>query len=315
MDLGFEVLLNALIKMLIPVLAGYTASRLKILTDDYPAKLSHLVLHICQPFLLVSSVLGVAHTKENMISGLSMLLLGFVVHALLAIIAFAVTKPFKDKHTGRILEHCIMFGNVGFFGIPVVREVFGPIGAFYAGFFIISFNMVIWSYGLFILSRSGKAMSISVKKIFLNAGTIPCTLGLILFFSGIKIYAPVINGMKMIGDACTPLSMIIVGAMIARIPVKKLLFRWQPYFVCLVKLVASPVIVGAILKLIGFSEIFSLFGAIMIAFPTASASAMFAEKYELQPELAAQTVGTATITSIVTIPFTMQLVKFIVEMI
>ena len=314
MNLGFNVLLNVLIKMLVPVIGGYGMSRAKILPEDYPSKLSHLVLYVCQPFLLVSSVLGVEHTKENMLSGLTVLLLGFVCHGLLALIAFLLTKPFKDKHTGRMLEHCMLFGNVGFFGIPVIREVFGEIGAFYAGFFIVSFNIVLWSYGMFVLSRSGKSMSISVKKIFLNAGTIPCTLGLIIFFTGIKIYAPVLDGMRMVGDSCTPLSMIIVGSMIARIPLKRLIFKWQPYFVCLAKLVIAPVVIGAVLKLIGFSDTFSLFGALMMAFPTASSSAMFAEKYELQPELAAQSVGLTTVISVITVPLIMQAVKFVVNL-
>ena len=314
MNLSFDVLLNVLIKMLIPVIGGYVVSRADILTEDYPSKLSHLVLYFSQPFLLVSSVLGVAHTKENMLSGLTILLLGFLSHGLLAVIAFVITKPFKDKQTGRILEHCMLFGNVGFFGIPVVRTIFGDIGAFYAGFFIISFNIVQWSYGVFVLSRSGKNMSISVKKIFLNAGTIPCTIGLILFFSGIKIYAPVLDGMKMIGDSCTPLSMIIVGSMIARIPIKRLIFKWQPYIVCISKLIIAPVIIGAILSLVGFSDKFALFGALMMAFPTASSSAMFASKYDLQPELAAQTVGLTTVISVITVPVIMQAVKFVVNL-
>lgn len=314
MNLGFDVLLNVLIKMLVPVIGGYVASRTGMMSSDYPSKLSHFVLYVCQPFMLVSSVLGVAHTKENMLSGLTVLLLGFLCHGLLALIAFLITKPFKDKHMGRMLEHCMLFGNVGFFGIPVIRVVFGEIGVFYAGFFIISFNIVLWSYGMLVLSRSGKSMSISIKKIFLNAGTIPCTVGLILFFTGIKIYPPVLDGMRMVGDVCTPLSMIIVGSMIARMPIKRLLFRWQPYFVCLTKLIAAPVAVGAVLKLVGFSDTFALFGALMMSFPTASSSAMFAEKHELQPELAAQTVGLTTVISVITVPLVMQAVKFVVNL-
>ena len=314
MDLGFNVLLNVLIKMLVPVIGGYVATKAKILSEDYPSKLSHLVLQVCQPFLLVSSVLGVANTRQNVTSGMKVLALGFFVHGLLSLIAFLTTKPLKNKPTGRILEHCILFGNAGFFGIPVVREVFGDIGAFYAGFFIMTFNMVLWSYGIFVLSRSGKSMSMSVKKIFFNAGTIPCAIGLVIFFSGIKVYSPVLEGMRMIGDSCTPISMIIVGSMIARIPIKKLIFRWQPYFVCLVKLVFAPVIIGAVLKLVGFSDTFALFGALMMALPTASSSAMFAQKYELEPELASQTVGVTTVISVITVPVIMQAVKFVVDL-
>ena len=314
MNLSFITLLDTLIKMLVAVIGAFVAFKAKILTDDYPDKLSHLVLYVCQPFLLVSSVLGVEHTKENMLSGLSVLLLGFAVHGILAVIAFLATKPFKDKYRGRILEHCILFGNVGFFGIPIIREVFGPIGVFYAGFFIISFNITLWSYGMFVLARSGRSMNVSVRKIFLNAGTIPCSIGLILFFSGIKIYTPIIEGAKVIGDSCTPLSMIVVGTMLARIPFKKLILRWEPYFVCLFKLIVAPVLIGAILKLIGFSDMFSIFGALVGAFPTAASTAMFAQKNDIQPEIAAQTVGITTVISVISVPAVMQIVKYIVNL-
>jgi predicted permease len=41
---------------------------------------------------------------------------------------------------------------------------------------------------------------------------------------------------------------------------------------------------------------------------------MFAEKYELQPELAAQTVGLTTVISVITVPLVMQAVKFVVNL-
>jgi predicted permease len=53
----------------------------------------------------------------------------------------------------------------------------------------------------------------------------------------------------------------------------------------------------------------------MVSFPSASATAMFAQKNEIQPELAAQTVGITTILSVITVPLVMQAVKFVVKLI
>lgn len=312
MKLDIKTLFDVVITMLVPVIAGFVATKAKILTDDYPKKLSNLVLYVCQPFLLASAVLGTEYSKENVKAGLTVLLIGFLVHGLAAVIAFVSTAPFKDKGLGRIMEHCILFGNVGFFGIPVIRATFGEIGVFYTGFFIITFNIVLWSYGSFVLSRASKDIKLKLTKILFNAGTIPCTIGLILYFCRIPIYPPIVSSMKTIGASCTPLSMIIVGALLARMPVKRLITDWQMYFATFMKLAVVPLATAIVLKLLGFSEYFSIFGALMMALPSASSSAMFAQKYDLHPELAAETVGVSTVISVATIPLIMQLIKIIV---
>ena len=73
---------------------------------------------------------------------------------------------------------------------------------------------------------------------------------------------------------------------------------------------------GTIGRLLAYSGRykFALFGALMMALPTASSSAMFASKYDMQPELAAQTVGLTTVISVITVPVIMQAVKFVVNL-
>lgn len=313
MKLDVKTLFDVVITMLVPVIGGFVATKAKILTDDYPKKLSNLVLYVCQPFLLASAVLGNEYSSEKAMSGLTVILIGFIAHGLAALISFLTTVPFKkDKGVGRILEHCMVFGNVGFFGIPVIRAVYGEEGVFYTGFFIITFNIVLWSYGNLILKRASSEIKLSVKKIFFNAGSIPCVIGLILYFCRVPIYPPIVSSMKTIGASCTPLSMIIVGALLAKMPIKRLISDWQMYIGCIVKLAIIPIVTAVILKLLGFSDYFTIFGALMMALPSASSSAMFAQNYDLHPELAAETVGVSTVISVATIPLIMQLIKIIV---
>ncbi len=312
MKLDPKTLFDVVVTMLLPVMAGFIATKTKILSDDYPKKLSNLVLYVCQPFLLISVVWGTEYTAEKTKAGLLVLLIGFICHGIAAIISFFATAPIKDKGLGRIIEHCSVFGNCGFFGIPVISAVFGEIGVFYTGFFIITFNVVMWSYGTLIIGRANKEMKLSLRKIFLNAGTIPCILGLLLYLCRMPVYPPILDSMKTIGAACTPLSMIIVGTLLAKMPIKKLVTDWQMYIACVLKLTVIPVAVAFLLRTFGFSEYFSIFGALMMALPSASSSAMFAQTYDLHPELAAETVGISTIISVASIPLIMQLIKIIV---
>ena len=312
MNLEIKTLFDVVLTMILPVLAGFVATKAKILSEDYPKKLSTFVLYTCQPFLLISLVWGTEYSSSKTAMGLTLFAVGFICHSIAALIAFFITLPYKDKGMGRILEHCITFGNCGFFGIPIIRAVFGESGVFYSGFFIITFNVVLWSYGNLVIGRARKEVRINLRKILLNAGTIPCFLGMALYLCRVPIYAPILKSMKTIGDACTPLSMIIVGALLARIPFKKLLSDINVYIASTVKLILTPITVALLLRLFGFSEYVCIFGALMMTLPSATSSVMFAQTYDMHPELSAHTVGISTILSVATIPLIMQLIKIIV---
>lgn len=312
MNLDVKTLFDVVLTMIVPVIGGFVATKAKILGDEYPKKLSHLVLYVFQPFLLASAVLGSEYSPKKALSGLTVLIIGVIAHALAALVAFLLSSAFRDKGVGRIVEHSIIFGNTGFFGIPVIRAVYGEEGVFYTGFFVIIFNVVLWSYGNLVLKRATSDIKISPLKIIFNAGTIPCTIGLLLYFLRVPIYPPIITGMKSIGSACTPLSMVIIGSLFARVPIKNLLRNWQACVACVSKLFIVPIVTAIVLKLLCFPEYFAVFGALMMSLPSAASTAMFAQNYDLNSELAAEIVGLCTVLSIVTIPLVGQIINFIV---
>ena len=315
MKIDQEILYNTLIKMVVPVLAGYTVAKIGVVKDDFAKKLSTLILYVCQPFMLATATFGSEYSDTLFKYGLIALLCGFIAHALAAGVGFGATSFFKDKPKGRIIEHCIVFGNCGFFGFPVLKAAFGDIGLFCGGFFVVAFNTVLWSYGMIIIGRANKGMKLKLTKIFLNAGTVPCVLGFILYAVRFKLYAPIYDSMTMIGDACTPLSLILSGIMISRVPLKSYVKEIPCYYGIAVKLFILPIITGVVMKLLGFSDFFTLLSALMMGLPTASSTVMFAETYDLHPETAAQTVGISTLISVATIPPVMMLVQKIIHLI
>ncbi len=311
MALDLTTLFHAVLSILVPVLLGYVAVKAKILSYEASNTLSNVVLKILNPFLLLTSVIGIEYSKENIRSGLLVLLLALIVHVIAAGAAFLATFRLKDQKARRVCEVGMIFANCGFFGIPLMRSVYGDTGVFWCGFYCIVYNVLIWSYGVFVLSRANRDFKIRLTKILINGGTVPCALGLLIYFLRIPIYAPILNSMKTIGSAATPLSMIFIGTMLARIPPKKLVTTPLTYYTLFGKMVAMPLLSGVILRLLGFSYDLSVFGALMTALPTGAATAMFAETYGIAPELAAQNVGATTVLSFATVPLFMQVVNLI----
>ena len=283
MKLDITTLFDSALIMFIPVLAGIAAARLGYFKDGFSKKLSAFVLNIAQPFMLVTSMLGLEYSEENLRSGLVVLLAAVIVHAAAALAALLSTCRIRDQKVRRVSEFCMIFSNCGFFGFPLLKAVYGDIGVFWGGFYVTVFNIVMWTYGVFILS--------------------------ILRF---RFYQPVYHSMELIGSTCTPLSMIIIGGMIAEIPVKRLISEPHVYYTSFIHLVVLPVVSGLVLKLFGFPREIAIFGALMMSLPSAAASAMFAESYDIRPDLAAQTVGISTLLSVGTVPLIMQLVNVLV---
>ena len=311
MALDFTTLFHAVLSILVPVLLGYAVIKLKILSQDASRTLSTVVLKVTNPFLLLTSVIGLEYSKDNLRSGLLVLLLALIVHALAAAVAFLSTCRLKDQKARRVCEVGMIFANCGFFGIPLMKSVYGDVGVFWCGFYCIVFNVLLWSYGVFVLSRANRDLRIRLTKILVNGGTVPCSIGLLLYILRVPVYAPVLESMKAIGAAATPLSMIFVGTMLARIKPKKLLTTPLSYYTILFKMIVVPVLAGALLRLLGFSYDLSVFGALMAALPTGAATSMFAESYDIAPELAAQNVGLTTVLSLLTVPPIMQVVGWI----
>ena len=312
MNLNTQTLFDSVLIMLVPVLAGFAAAKLGYFKDNFAGKLSAFVLNIAQPFMILASILGTEYSAENLHSGLTVLLVALIAHATAAAMALPAALPLKDQKERRVSEFCMIFSNCGFFGFPLLKAVYGDIGVFWGGFYIIVFNFLMWTYGVFILSRANREMKIRLTKIFLNGGTIPCVIGFLLYILRIEFYPAIYESIDTLGSTCTPLSMVIVGAMIANIPFKQLFTKLTVYYTSFIRLVFLPVVTVLVLKLLGFSEEMTIFGALMMALPSAAGSAMFANTYDIKPELAAQTVGISTLLSVASVPLIMQVCSLLV---
>ncbi len=314
MTVDVLILFHAVLKTAIPIAAGFIAAKLGMFDGDFSKKISALILKICQPVLIITSIMSVEYSRENLMTGLSVLLAALIAHIIMFVAAFGASRPIKDRKERAVSEYCMIFANAGFFGFPVIKSIYGDTGLFWGGFYYIIFNSAVWSYGQFVFSRGSDDGKISWRKMLLNAGTIPCVAGFILYLTRIKIYAPVFESLRMLGDVCTPVSMMIIGAMLARTTFKKLVTTGSTWYSTALRLIVFPLICGLTVRLLGFGADISMFIVIMTSLPIATASAMFGEEYDVMPELAARNVGVSTLLSIGTVPLTAWIASMIMNL-
>ena len=296
---SFYTVILALFVMLV---VGFIARKTNIITDSVSKALSAIVIKVGQPFMIVGAMLGVEFSTERLKGGLLVLGFGILFHAIVAIVAYFAVFKFKILEERKIMEFSIIFGNCGFIGFPLIDAILGDEGLFYAGFFLVSFNLFMWTWGIVVLARKRDDIKVSPKTMLLNYGTIPCAIGILLYVLEAPVPEFLQISVSYLGSLCTPISMLITGALIGTVSLKELLCDIKVYYTCFVKLIFVPCIVVLLSLLFGLNTFYVLFMAIVFAMPTATATVMFAELYEIEKKRSAIICGMCSLLSMVTMP-------------
>ena len=310
----FTDFFNTVLAMFLLLIIGYIAGKFNIIDSIASKRLSALIIKVAQPALIIGSLIKMEYSKENLMLGLKTLGFGFIVHGVLAVIAYLACMRFKNLNERKLTEFGAMFGNVGFLGIPVLRSLLGDVGAFMAAFFIVSFNIVLWTWGIAIMARKRDDIKLTPKKL-INFGTVPCTVGFLLFifmkpFFDLPTF--VMTGIEYTASLCTPISMLIIGALLSTRTARQIFASGKIYFLCFIKLLFTPLLVAFAMKLMGFSELWIFFAATVVAMPTATTETMLAELYDIEPGYSAQAVGTTSLFSVITMPIVIFVVQTVV---
>ncbi len=305
MEFDSSIVLNIAVSMFLVMMVGYYLRKKNVIDAQFSKSLSKLVLHVTQPVLIVSSMIKMQMTLDNTKLLGKILLISLGVHTLAAVTGWLSMRFMKEENSRKLSEHSILFANVMFFGLPIVEQMFGSEAVAWASFYSIIFHIFAWTYGMIVLGRGRDDIKLNPKKVFLNYGTVPCTLGVLLYFANMYEYMPagITTALGYIGGLCTPISLLVLGGVLATHPVKRLFGDLKIYYVCLIKLIVFPLVIYLLAKyVVGLNAEICMFTLIMAGLPTASITNMFAELYDIEPGYAATCVGMTTAISVITLP-------------
>ncbi len=313
---SFSSLIQIMVVLFLLLLTGFGARKLGIIDDVASKRLSKLIVYIAQPMMIVYSLIRIEYSAENTKVGFAMLALGIGVHILLCVMSFFASKTVRDFDEHKIAEFSLIFANVGFIGFPIFRSIFGDIGEFWGSFYIIGFNLFVWTVGMVILARGRNDIKMNAKKILFNFGTVPCFIGigLYLLMRWIHIPAFIVSYTGYLNNLCTPISVLIVGALIATRTTKQIFGDMRIYYISLIRLIIMPFVVCIVAKLIGLPDYMVIFATAAAALPSATNITMFAEIYDIAPGYAAQTVGVTSLFSILTLPVVMKAANWFITL-
>ncbi|MDM8157543.1 AEC family transporter [Amedibacillus dolichus] len=294
------VLLGVMLELSALILLGLVLTKLHLLDEKGSAVLSTLVVHVFNPALIISSVCeGGLQTQGDTV--IEAIICGVFLYALLILIAIVVymrSKALKEEVS--ICKMIVIFSNTAFVGYPILRALYGDFAVFVFSLMHLPFNILIFTYGRSLLQK-GNHQKMTVKDIF-SIGTVSSIVALILYFGNISVPVRVADFFGILGDACVPLSMIVIGVSLAHASWKNVLKSKNINMVVFLRLIVLPVLIAWITLPLPISTFNRELLVISGALPAGSMIVVLAKEYKANDGLASAGVFLTTLLSVVTIP-------------
>ena len=390
------VMLQQMIVMFLMMAVGYLCYRKQILTEEVSRKVSAIVVNVANPCMILSSAL----TDQQMQGKELVQTLAIVVmmYAFLLVVAQLLPRILCiQKESRGAYAAMTVFANIGFMGFPVLAAMYGNGALLYGAVFQIPFNILIYTYGVAVLTRkpgacakteqdvnaevdvkteqdvnagpdvkaevdvkaeqdvnaevdvkaepdvnaevdvkaepngktgerqdaqgitaavNGMSENIEngseqqgklqgtveiVKKIF-NIGVIACIAAMLLYFLQTPVPSFLQAFITNLGNLTAPLSMMIIGASLAQMPLKELFLDKKLLLFSLVKLLLLPAVWMIMVNRVAEQEILRGVCLVMMATPVGSMTAMLAQQYGGDYETASRGVALTTVLSVITMP-------------
>lgn len=277
---------------------GFIVDKVGIFKEKTAKSSNDLLFYIITPAVMIRAFAEVDGTKENMRNLFIAAGLGAVLQTLGAVIAEIFFRDKKDPDNC-IYKLAVSYGNVGYMALPLAQALFGAQGVFFCSGVVMVFNIFNFTHGIQIVSGGDK---FELKKLILNPGTIAVLIGLPLLIFNVNLPETIAKPIDYVASLQTPLAMIFFGTYLANTDLKTMFKNKKIYLTSALKLIAIPLIMLAIMKLLHVGN--DMMSAILISSsaPSANMTVMFSAKYGKDVGLASKLVAVCSFLSIITMP-------------
>lgn len=313
--MNVQIILGQMLMLFAMMLIGYVIWKKNWLDESAYQKLSRIVVNIFNPVLVIYGVAGKSSAGNTglLLQNLGFVALYFVILWAMSYAIPAIVRPtYGEKNLYRFMT---MFANVGFMGIPVITGIYGNDSMIYIVFYMLAYNLLIYTYGINLAGKAGAIqrqergeehtgdkVSFSWKRM-LNAGVIASVAAILIFILQIPLPDMVVGFCDYIGNATIPLSMLLIGASIAKVNLKAIFSTGRIYLFTLLRMVILPIIVALLLKnILPVNEmIFGVF-ILQMSMPVGSIVALMAKENGADETCCTNGIVLTTLLSLVTIP-------------
>lgn len=304
------LLMQQIVQLFLMIFMGYLIVKTGLVRDDDSKVLSKIILYLIVPCVIINAF-QVDYTTDT-VKGL---LIAFAASVMTQVILLVVISAAgKLLHLNEVEVASVYYSNSGNLIVPIVTFILGQEWVLYGCVFMSVQLVFLWTHCKKIISREA---SYDWKKIILNINMISIFIGVILFFTGIRLPEIIGNTLASVGTMIGPASMIVTGMLFAGMNLKQIFANKRVYFITFLRLIAVPLIALVLIKLSNLAS-FSADGnkIMLIVFlaiitPSASTVTQMCQVYGNDSKYASAINVMTTLLSIITMPVMVMLFQMI----
>ena len=261
------ILLRQMVIFLFMMVLGYIIAKKGILNEEVSKSISWIIVNIANPALIISGSIGNSIRKSEL---LFILALAFGLYLLLILVAELIIPFFHfPKKSEGIYKILLVFTNMGFMGFPIMSAMYGSESLLYASVFMLPFNFLIYTYGIFRLIGGIEKPRVILKKC-LNAGVIAVLVTFIIALWNIQLPYIITQSITMLSNLIAPLCMMVIGATFVNVSFREVFCDGKLLIFSVVRLLVIPFVFMFLLRKITDNVLLQNVAFIVIATPAGS---------------------------------------------
>ena len=285
------ILAEKIFSLFLMMFMGYAVVHWGLLHAEDSKTLSLISLYLISPCVIISAF-QVQYTPD-VLHGL--LLAAVLLHVGIIVV---VNLLGHALHLDAVEKASMIYSNAGNLIIPIVTAVLGKEWVIYSSAFLSVQLFLLWSHAKSMLCGE---KSFELKKVLTNINMIAILAGAALFLLHIQLPAVIEDSLDMVGSAIGPISMIILGMLMAGMNFKKILGYRRLWLVTALRLVGIPKLSG-LAHLVPDGQTILLVSLLATCTPSASTITQMAQIYGRDADYASAINVVTTLLCIFTMP-------------
>ncbi len=265
------------LKLMLFIVVGYGARKLKIMPDGFDKMLTKFVMAIPLPCMIINSF-NIEFSMDMLLGAPVVLALSVGSMAVVYIIVHICTLKLKSD-MGKTTRFALMFTNFTFMGLPIVAEIYGAEGAFNYVIFTLPIRIIFYGGAPLILGKGEKLNVKETIRKFLCEPVVAVFIGFVLYVTQIQLPEVITGVMQGLGNMASPLGLILCGTIIADANWSGITKYPSVFVVTAMRLLAVPAAVLGLFLLLGIDHSIIRTTVFYYAMPVASFLPTFLLRY------------------------------------
>ncbi len=301
----FFIVLNQIGIFLILIAMGILAVRFGILDERSLGNVSKLVMRMALPaYIFINTAEGA--TRQGLAESLLMIPLTALLYLLLGLLSKALETVFHLKgNRAKVFRAIVMFGNVGFMGIPLVVELYPNTALLYISLFTILDQGLFWTYGVSLtqpVTKEKAPLSLKGLKNLLSPALVAIIGATILVLLNLHLPKVLTTALSKLGAASMPLSLIYIGGMLSLTDVRRVLKCRELYAEIGLKMIVLPLIYFVVMGLCHVPADMAGTVTFLTGLPAINMVAMLSKNNGSDGDYAVCSVMLTTLACLITLP-------------